>query len=179
MFLSVNEKNGIKSPFLEKRETNGKGDEKIKSKKVLMVGLVFMMIVVMTVAVEAKTYKPFAGHPAVQYYQSDMGYPLKKCIERVEYDTDYNAKKPGVRLYLTSYGKDQINSPGGSYYLEKVTSYVTSRPEWRSDRSYTSVATEIAAHCEAAKIDPSKVSPTHVEYFYKDLKFWERPVYGR
>lgn len=84
-----------------------------------------MMIIVMMAVVEAKTYKPFAGHPAVQYYQSDMGYPLKKYIERVEYDTDYNAQKPGVRLYLTSYGKDQINSPGGSYYLEKVTSYVT------------------------------------------------------
>jgi len=140
--------------------------------------LIAALCVVATPA-SAKTYYPFYGHSAVQYYQSDMGYPLMKYIERVEYDTDYGIKGPGVRLYLTSYGKDMINSPSGSHYLEKVTSYVTSRPEWRSDRSYVSIATEIAVHCEAAKIDPSKVRPTHIEYFYKDLKWWERPVYGR
>ena len=102
-----------------------------------------------------------------------------KYIERVEYDTDYSAKKPGVRLYLTSRGKNMINSPSGSYYLGRVASYVTSRLEWRSDRSYGSVATEITVHCEVAKIDPNKVHPTHVEYYYKDLKWWEKPVYGR
>lgn len=141
--------------------------------------IVPVAVLMLATSAEAKTYNDFAGHSAVQYYQDDMGYPLSEYLERIEYDTDYGANGPGVRLYLTSYGKDMINSQSGSDYLSRVTDYVTSRSEWRSDRSYVSIATEIAAHCEAAKIDPNKVSPTHIEYFYNDLKWWEQPVYGR
>ena len=168
---------------LEKLEASKlREGERIKTKTVAMLGLMLMATIAMTATVEAKTCYPFAGHSAVQYYQSDIkmeDYGASIVIDRVEYDTDYNAKKPGVRLYLTSSGKILINGPSGGYWLEKTTSYVTSRPEWRSDRSYNSVATEIAVHCKAAKVDPSKVRPTHVEYFYKDLKWWEKPVYGK
>ena len=180
--MNANEKTEYHFRFREVRGKNLRGGEKIKNKTVVILGFVLMVLMSMTATAEAKTYNDFAGHSAVQYYQSDIkmeSYGASIVIERVEYDTDYNAKKPGVRLYLTSFGKFIINEPYGSSWLEDATSYVTSRSEWRSDRSYGSVATEIAVHCKAAKIDPSKVRPTHVEYFYKDLKWWERPVYGR
>jgi len=136
--------------------------------------IVPVAVLMLVTSVEAKTYDNFAGHSAVQYYQSDMDYPLSEYIERVEYDTDYGANGPGVRLYLTENGKDMINSESGSEYLSIITDYVTGRQEWRSDRSYVSIATEIAEHCLF-----NRVSPTHIEYFYSDLKSWEKPVYGR
>lgn len=151
----------------------------MRGRGTIVATLLIVALFAMAMPAEAKTYYTFAGHSAVRYDYYDMGSPLNYYIEKVEYDTDYSIEKPGVRLYLTSYGKDLINSPNGAYYLGQVTSYVRSRPEWLSDRSYSSVATEIAVHCEAAKIDPSKIYPTHIEYFYNDLKWWEKPVYGR
>ena len=50
--------------------------------------IVPVAVLMLVTSVEAKTYDNFAGHSAVQYYQSDMDYPLSEYIERVEYDTD-------------------------------------------------------------------------------------------
>lgn len=117
----------------------------------------------------------------MRYEWWEIPASVSSYIDHVEYDTVYDVGRGnGARLYLRPAGRDLINSKSsGSYILSLVTDYVTSRSEWRSDRSYVSIATEIAVHCEAAKIYPSKVYPTHIEYFYNDLQWWEKPIYGR
>lgn len=136
--------------------------------------LLIAALCVMATPASAKTYYTFDGHPAVQYYQSDMGYPLMKYIERVEYDRVYDKGNGyGVRLYLTSFGRELISSEQNHYVLYKVTDYVGTRPEWKTDRSYNSVATEILHHTQAGR------QTVHIEYYYQDLKWWEKPFYGR
>lgn len=127
-------------------------------------------------AVEAKTYNDFAGHSAVQYYQSDMGFPLNRYVERVEYDTIYNPgpNRYGVRLYLTPLGKSMIaTSNQYGYVTSMATNYIMTRPEWYCERTYLSVSTEILYHAQWGK------QIVHIQYHYQDLEFWEWPFYGR
>jgi hypothetical protein len=147
------------------------------------VGLAVLLVVAMAITiasvtvmpVEAKAYYTYHGHPAVRYEHSDIPNYLKPYIEKVEYDLAYKKGYGyGARLYLTWYARSSINGKNGGYVLSLVTSYVTSRPEWRSDRSYVSVATEIAIHCRMGKI-----SPIDIEYYYQDLAWWEKLAYGR
>jgi hypothetical protein len=126
--------------------------------------------------VEAKTYNDFGGHSAVQYYQSDMGFPLNRYVERIEYDTVYDtgSNRYGVRLYLTSLGKSMIaTSNQYGYVTSMVTNYIGSQPEWHQDRSWISVSTEILYHAQWGK------QIVHIQYHYQDLEFWEWPFYGR
>ncbi len=150
-----------------------KGRE-IKTLAVLLL-IVTGLAMVMPTA-EAKTYYTFAGHPAVRYEQSDMGYPLMKYIEKVEYDLKYDSggNRYGVRLYLTPSGRDMIASGNQySYVTNQVTNYVMTRPEWYRERTYLSVSTEILYHAQWGK------QIVHIQYHYKDLEFWEQPFYGR
>jgi len=91
-------------------------------RKLAIAGLLMMAMVAAAMPAEAKTYYTFAGHPAVRYGQSDIGYPLMKYIEKVEYDLKYDTggNRYGARLYLTPLGKEMISS--GNQY-----SYVSAR----------------------------------------------------
>jgi hypothetical protein len=146
----------------------------MKTRTIMIHVILLATMLMLASSVNAKTYNDFAGHSAVQYDQNDMGYPQNEYIESVEYDTDYSVKYAGVRLYLTPSGKDLIESPSGSESLSWVTDFVIGCPEWKSDRSYVSIAREIEFHCQQ-----DSVSPIHIEYLYKDLAIWERPIYGR
>ncbi len=126
--------------------------------------------------VEAKTYNDFGGHSAVQYYKDDLGFPLNRYVERIEYDTVYSTgpNRYGVRLYLTPLGKSMIaTSNQYGYVTSMVTNYIGSQPEWDGDRSWISVSTEILYHAQWGK------QIMHIQYRYKDLEVWEKPFYGR
>lgn len=126
-------------------------------------------------AVEAKTYNDFGGHSAVQYYKDDMGFPLNRYVERIEYDTVYDVgwNRYGVRLYLTPLGKSMIaTSNQYGYVTSMATNYIMSRSEWHQDRSWISVSTEILYHAQWGK------QIVHIQYHYQDLEVWERPFYG-
>lgn len=142
----------------------------------LAIAVLLAGIVLAATPVEAKTYYTFAGHPAVRYEQSDIGYPLMKYVEKIEYDLKYDTgwNKYGVRLYLTPLGRETIK--GGnqySYITNQVTNFIMTRPEWYQERSYLSVSTEILYHAQWGK------QIVHIQYHYQDLEFWEVPFYGR
>ena len=145
------------------------GGEKIKVKTIVVLGFVLMVLMSMTAIAEAKTYNDYAGHSAVQYPHSDVSSSLKPYVDHVEYDTAYGRGSGyGVRLYLTSYGKNCIKyfHPG---VLISVTSAVMSAPEWDDERSVASVRSEIYQHTVWGR------TTIHIEYYYQDLQPWELP----
>jgi len=147
----------------------------MKGKGLLVIAILLAGIVLAAVPAEAKTYYTFAGHLAVRYGQSDIGYPLMRYIEKVEYDLKYDTggNRYGARLYLTPLGKEMISSGNQySYVTSQVTNYVMTRPEWYRERPYISVATEILYHAQWGK------QLVHIQYHCQDLEFWEKPFYG-
>ncbi len=155
--------------FREVRSKNLRGGEKIKGKIIVVLGFVLVMLMSMTATAEAKTYNDFAGHSAVQYYQSDMSSSISPYVERVEYDTVYGEGNGyGVRLYLTNAGRTCIALCWAGV-LESVASGVMSAPEWGHERSAASVRSEIWQHAAAGR------TTVHIEYYYDDLQSWELP----
>jgi hypothetical protein len=148
----------------------------MKGKGMIAVAVLLIIALLAMPLVEAKTYNDFGGHSAVQYYKDDLGFPLNRYVERIEYDTIYNTglNRYGVRLYLTPLGKSMIaTSNQYGYVASMVTNYIGSQPEWHKDRSWISVSTEILYHAQWGK------QIVHIQYHYQDLEFWEKPFYGR
>lgn len=150
----------------------------MKLKKTRTIGIVVLLAValcVIAMPATAKTYNDFAGHSATQYHKEDIGFPLNRYVERVEYDTVYNPgwNRYGVRLYLTPLGRDMISTEHQyGYVTNMATNYVMTRQEWYAERSYLSVSTEILYHAQWGK------EIVHIQYHYGDLEFWEKPFYG-
>jgi len=128
-----------------------------------------LLLCVMITPVSAKTYYTFAGHPAVRYEHSDIAPVLQPYVDCVEYDLKYNMGSGcGVRFYYTEEGRKNI-AAGNRLLLSRMTNAVMGAPEWKQQRSYLSVWTEIWMH---AKWERSEV---HIEYNYVDLQWWEEP----
>lgn len=136
-------------------------------------------IVLAATPAEAKYTYTFAGHPAVRYEWADLPSNINKYVHYVDFDvTGIYCDGSGVRLYLFDSAKYAINSPTGNYIASNIASYIRSRSEWVGDRSHDSVKMEIMYHSKIAVYDPSKINPTHIEYYYYNLQWWERPIYG-
>lgn len=119
--------------------------------------------------VSAKTYFEFYGHDAVRYNNDEITSSLRPYVNCVEYDLKYNLGSGcGVRLYWTEAGKNKIKN-GDTQLADQMTNAVMSAPEWKQQRSYTSVWTEIWMHSEWDR------SEVHIEYNYIDLQWWEMP----
>ena len=117
----------------------------------------------------AKTYYTFDGHQAVRYNNNEIVSVLQPYVSHVEYDLKYNVGSGcGVRLYYTEEGRKCIVA-GNQYLLNRMTNAVMTAPEWKHQRSYISVWTEIKMHAESGR------SEVHIEYNYVDLKWWELP----
>jgi len=137
--------------------------------------LLFVMIAMAVMPVEAKTYYTVSKgtsceHTAVRYEHSEIASSMQKYVDHVEYDLKYNFGPCGfgVRFYYTDEGRKSI-AAGNTYLLDDMAYSVMNAPEWYKQRTYQSVRMEILMH---AKWGKSKVD---IEYFYKDLKFWEVP----
>lgn len=127
----------------------------------------------MVTPVEAKTYYTLYD---VRYEHSEIPSNLQPYINKVEYDIPSSTVSGygyGVRLYLYDSSKWVLTGSQGATIIPQITSYVMSRPEWRGDRSFNSVNMEIMLHVQAATYWPARINPTHIEYFYSDLKWWE------
>ncbi|MBU0999199.1 hypothetical protein KKG24_02730 [Patescibacteria group bacterium] len=77
----------------------------------------------------------------------------------------------GVRLYLWSRGAEFGKTWDGAY---AIGSWIVKNPSWKGDRSDISVTVEIWYHCQWGR-----TYPTHIEYDYAGLHWWERQLYGR
>jgi len=141
----------------------------VRIRTIISMAIFLILLCVMIAPVSAKTYYTFAGHDAVRYEHSDISPVLQPYVDHVEYDLKYNIGSGcGVRLYYTEEGRKNI-AAGNHDLLNRMTYAVMSAPEWKQQRSYISVWTEIWMH---AKWDRTEV---HIEYNYVDLKWWEQP----
>ena len=134
---------------------------------IVVVTLLVVLLCVMVPPAVAKTYYTFDGHAAVRYDHGDISPALQPYVDYVEYDL-ICAPGSGVRLYLTSYGKNSIkySKPG---VLESVAYSVMSAPEWNDQRSTASIKSEIYQHALWGR------TIVHIEYYYQDLQWWEVP----
>jgi len=154
---------------------NGKG-----IKILAIAGLLIVAMVAATMPVEAKTLYFNGKHWVTRYDHADIPAGLNDHINYVEYDMKYytGPNRYGVRLHLFDSAKYAINGPGGDNVAYMIAWFIRSREEWHGNRPQNSVKTEIKYHSLAALRDPSKINPTHVQYFCADLEFWEKPFYG-
>jgi len=138
-------------------------------KTIAVATLLIAALCVVAMPVQAKTYYTFDGHPAVRYENSDIESRLRPYVDHVEYDLKSNVGHGyGCRLYLTEAGKEAFRMRSSSV-MGGVTNAVMTAPEWKQQRSYMSVATEIYMHAEWDR------TTVHIEYNYADLKWWEEP----
>ena len=136
---------------------------------ILLIMAITIDLVATVASAEAKTYYTFDGHNAVRYNNNELVSVLRPYVDHVEYDLKYNVGSGcGVRFYYTEEGRKNI-AAGNQYLLNRMTNAVMTAPEWKHQRSYISVWTEIWMH---AKWNRSEV---HIEYNYADLKWWEQP----
>jgi len=140
-----------------------------------IVGVLTIVIVAGVVPVAAKVYYYRWGHRVVRYEHSDIPSYLQKYIEMIEYDLVYaRGYNYGARLYLMWRGRVLCSwSQAGGYYIAiMIAKYVQSLPEWNGDRSLNSVYREIRYH-----------SPWYyeinIEYYYNDLPYMEKLLFGR
>lgn len=167
--MNANEKTEYHFRFREVRGKNLRGGEKINHKTIVMLGFVLIALTAVTATAEAKTYYQFYGHDAVRYNNNEIASVLQPYVDCVEYDLKYDIGSGcGVRLHYTEEGRQSI-AAGNQYLLNHMTNAVMTAPEWKHQRSYISVWTEIYMHARWGKPE------VHIEYNYVDLQWWEQP----
>lgn len=144
---------------------------------VLAIILIVTTLAIVVTPVAAKLYYYRWGHWNLRYEHHDIPSHLRPYVEAVEYDLNYaKGKRYGVRLYLTWRGRILCSwtQPGGYYIAIMIARYVQTRPEWKGDRSLTSVYKEIRYHAPMFW-DPG----INIEYYYDDLPTVEKRLFGR
>jgi hypothetical protein len=137
-------------------------------RKGMIAAVLLIAVLLVMPPVEAKTYYTTpSGHAAVRYNHNEIAPSLQPFVDYVEYDL-VCAPGVGARLYFTSYGRTAI-----ALYLslaESIAYNVRAAPEWTGDRSLRSVKYEIYQHA----VWPNRMI-VHIEYYYKDMQWWELP----
>jgi len=82
-------------------------------------------------------------------------------------------------LKLTSKGIEA----GAKGKARALAYLVMTHPQWKGDRSKKSVTKEIFLHCKCASSIicpvPERANPIDIEFYYRNLHWYERPFYGR